>query len=110
MTTNPITTEQRGAILAGLSELKKRGKRIGTKRGPKHVRVQLYITEAEHRALTAIRATTSLQVGRVVSLPLVARLALVDLAGRCGRSLADPVEAAKLRASLIDLRNERLSE
>jgi hypothetical protein len=108
MTTKPITPEQRDAILAGLNELKTQGKRIGAKRGPKHVRVQLFMTAAEHRALFTIRAATSLQVGRIVSLPLCARLALVDLAGRCGRALADPVEAAKLRASLLDLRNERL--
>jgi hypothetical protein len=105
-----ITDEQRDAILGGLADLKQRGKRMNAKRGRERVRVQLYMSGAEFRALTALRATASLHVGRIVSLPLVARLALVGLAGRCQRSLTDPVEGAKLRADLLAARAEHAKE
>lgn len=75
-----------------------------------HVKHAIWMTRLEAQGLSAARATLSLHVGRNVSFPLTQRLALNLLAERCTRSLRDPVEAARLRAELLAVREERRGE
>lgn len=94
-------------VIDCLTQLK--GPKLASRRKGRRVQYRVFMTEAEHRALIVMGVTIAFHVGRKVSMPLVNRLALECLSERCLKSLKDPVEAAKLRADILAVREERMT-
>lgn len=109
-------TEEQRLILDGLAQLKHRNalKKLTIAYGPrgnkKRVRQQLFLTPQEDEGWKAVVAICSGAAGRRVAKALVVRLALTHLLTHAARSLTDPVAREKLRADLLNVRNERVAE
>jgi hypothetical protein len=99
------------AIERGLEELKRRPK-LSTLIGDpqKFHRYQMRLSAIENALLKTINVALTAIVGRGVTHALVHRLALSLLAEQCSAALRDPAAAARLKAKLLAVREERRSE
>lgn len=117
MTMNTNTTKARevAELIDGIDQLRnKLGHRrslrdgIGPKRSkePTH-RTQLQLTQAEYDAVSAIRATAGLIMGRPVGRSMAVRLGL-RLAMRASlKAMEDPAAAARFKGEIMAAREER---
>lgn len=108
-----VTQSDIATLRAGLAEARRRGaETLSATIGPpgsrrRHVRTQLFLAADEHAALKLMQSVLSLHVGRRVAQTLTVRLALHRFMAECQRSHSDPVVAAKMRADLLAVREER---
>lgn len=111
-----ITEEDRAAIVAGLEQLWRNSARplkirYGEAAGSKtRIRQQLYLTSLEHQSWKAVEVACAMAVGRPVSAALLMRVGLHHLLKVCAKSLTDPVVREKLKADILQAREDRVKE
>jgi hypothetical protein len=112
-TTAPIDPMERDALLAGLTEVKRRG--LSVRHGPRTggkatVRVQLKMTALEFKMLQTMKHVAGFTVGRPISSALTMRVALGYLMKACTAALNDPASAEKMKHDIAHAREERLGD
>lgn len=111
-TDTPTGAGDWSAIEAGLQTLKRRPNRLSIFIGDpeKTYRYQMRLSATENASLKLIGVALTAIVGRGVTHALAHRLALRLLLDQCTEALKDPAAAARLKAQLLSVREQRTTE
>jgi len=119
--TNDTPAAEIAALEAGLAEVKRNGpyapqsnlgKKLASMRPKgeaKLIRSNIWITAHEWGLRNLLSHIMTMHLGRPVGQALIVRLGLRVLAAEAQRSLKDPVVAARLKAELMAVRENRQS-